>query len=520
MRLKFAAITMHPVTKGTIVLLFSLAMCYTFDYGIHTFLLSSILPLLAFMYFGQDQEDKLPPGPLGLPIVGCLPWLMRDSNKYFMECHKKYGAMFTLRLGNSANVIINDYEMIKEFGNLAQGQHRPNVGIIRELVKTKGLVDAEGEVWMHQRRFVLHSLRDSGMGKLQMDDKIMNEMGKMIKYIESQGGKPMCFRRILSLVTSSIVCKLSFDKQFDYEDPKFLALIAMFNEQIVVTGKLYVLTFFPWLRLFFKTKFLQAETNMKRTHVQCAKIVDEHRKSLDPNNPRDLIDLYLLEMEREPSEETKPYLDTFTEEQLIFITMDLFFAGTETTSTTIMWALAYMAMYPEIQRKVQAEIDDVLGEEGTPSTTDRYRLPYAMATLQEVERFATIAPRALPRSNKVQLSFRGYSFPSGTIFSFNIHAVHRDPRLWKNPDVFNPDRFMQADGTVFRPPHLMPFGSGRRACVGEALARTEIFIMFSSLMQKFSFKIPQHIPLEIKSTIGIVNSIHDYKLEAVPRHPK
>lgn len=120
--------------------------------------------------------------------------------------------------------------------------------------------------------------------------------------------------------------------------------------------------------------------------------------------------------------------------------------------------------------------------------TNQPLLPFTVATLQEIERLGSVAPTSFCRSNPNPAKFNGYDFPAQTIFYFNIYGIHRDPKLWDRPELFNPDRFVDHGGKVFRSPQLMPFGSGKRACPGKNLARAELFLYFVTLFQRFRFE--------------------------------
>ncbi|KAG1659626.1 Cytochrome P450 2U1 [Nymphon striatum] len=205
-------------------------------------------------------------------------------------------------------------------------------------------------------------------------------------------------------------------------------------------------------------------------------------------NPRDFLDLYLIEMSKEVTEENKDALKTFNIEQLQYVISDLFAAGTETVSITINWDLLFMIHHPKIQEKVQAEIDEVIGKERLPTMEDKRLLPFTTATLQEIERLGSVLPATIPRINDKPVEFKGYKFPEQSVFLFDLYCVHRDPTYWKNPLDFDPNRFIDKDGIVFRPPYLMPFGSGKRVCVGESMAKMEIFLIFVTLLQKFTFE--------------------------------
>lgn len=206
----------------------------------------------------------------------------------------------------------------------------------------------------------------------------------------------------------------------------------------------------------------------------------------------------------------------FNEENLICSTLDLFFAGTETTSTTLRWGLLYMALYPEVQEKVQAEIDRVLGQSQQPSTAARESMPYTNAVIHEVQRMGNIIPLNVPREVAVDTTLAGYHLPKGTTVLINLTALHRDPAEWATPDTFNPEHFLE-NGKFKKREAFLPFSIGKRACLGEQLARTELFVFFTSLLQKFSFRPPDNEKLSLKFRVGLTLSPVTSRICAVPR---
>ncbi|XP_072039613.1 methyl farnesoate epoxidase-like [Amphiura filiformis] len=196
----------------------------------------------------------------------------------------------------------------------------------------------------------------------------------------------------------------------------------------------------------------------------------------------------------------------------------LFSAGAETTVTTLRWSLLYMMAYPEIQGRIQREIDDVVGRNRLPNYSDREHLPYTEATLMEIARIASIAPFGIPHVAAQNTTLFGYNIPEETIIMSNIWAIHNDPDTWKDPDMFRPERFLDGDRLAKQPDAYLPFSAGRRVCLGENLARIELFLFFSHCLHRFTFKKPQDSPeLSFDGVAGAANSPRFYETEAILR---
>ncbi|XP_014677470.1 PREDICTED: cytochrome P450 2C25-like [Priapulus caudatus] len=179
--------------------------------------------------------------------------------------------------------------------------------------------------------------------------------------------------------------------------------------------------------------------------------------------------------------------------ELLFVIWDLFMAGTETTSTTMRWAMLFMLKHPNICRKVQVEIDDVIGGGRLPAMADANKMPFTEATIMEIQRLGNIVPLGVPHATSEQIEFRGYTIPANTTVMSNITAVMMDPTYFPNPERFCPERFLDENGRVIKNEALIPFSVGRRVCLGESLAKMELFLFFTSILQNFDVKLPDGV---------------------------
>uniref|UniRef100_S4RTL2 Uncharacterized protein n=1 Tax=Petromyzon marinus TaxID=7757 RepID=S4RTL2_PETMA len=131
------------------------------------------------------------------------------------------------------------------------------------------------------------------------------------------------------------------------------------------------------------------------------------------------------------------------------------------------------------------------GRERPPSLSDREKLPFTNAVLYEVQRFASIVPLALPHATTRDALFQGYFLPEGTIVFAVLDSVLKDPSQWETPEEFNPSHFLDRDGKFRKRDAFLPFSAGRRVCLGEQLAKAELFLFLVALLQKFSFVAPR-----------------------------
>ncbi|XP_065738859.1 vitamin D 25-hydroxylase isoform X2 [Phocoena phocoena] len=153
--------------------------------------------------------------------------------------------------------------------------------------------------------------------------------------------------------------------------------------------------------------------------------------------------------------------------------------------------------------QVQKEIDLIIGPSGTPSWDDKCKMPYTEAVLHEVLRFCNIVPLGIFHATSEDAVVRGYSIPKGTTVITNLYSVHFDEKYWRDPEVFYPDRFLDSSGYFAKKEALVPFSLGRRHCLGEQLARMEMFLFFTTLLQRFHLHFPHELVPNLKPRLGM-----------------
>jgi len=272
---------------------------------------------------------------------------------------------------------------------------------------------------------------------------------------------------------------------------------------VIFTQGAKVDTFPYWLsRLFPRMTGLEerskAQEGILNYLLSVAQEQQEEREQ--ESEPRHFIDVYLAEMEKNPKD--------FSFEELCSIIFDFFSAGTETSSTTMKWAVLFLTINQEVQQRCRDEVMDVLGEEKA-AVADMPRMPYVLATIAEIQRIARVAPSSIPHTSTATTSINlskpsnsskstdtsssmSYTFPPGSNFMANISFIMNDPKHFVDPDQFNPERFINEDGRYLKSERVVPFSIGKRYCMGELLARNEVFIFFVSLLQQVKMVPPLH----------------------------
>nr|XP_040041247.1 cytochrome P450 2J6-like [Gasterosteus aculeatus aculeatus] len=476
--------------------------CFNLD--VKNFLIFAVVFLLSADYIKNRRPGSFPPGPPALPIVGHIFNL--DYTRVHVSLTQlagRYGDVYSLRMGQRWMVVLNGITVLKE-ALVNQGDSvadRPYSPLQHDVSYGLGVIFSNGNKWKQQRRFALSTMRHFGFGKKSLEPVILDEFICCAKNFKSHKGKPFDPHLIVNNVVSNVICSLVFGHRFEYGDEKFLKLMKWFADGFELEVSVWVQLYnsFPVLmrRLPGPHQAVRHIWNNVKDFIGVE--LKEHKQNWDPSDQRDYIDCYLNEIQTSKGQAD----NTFDEENLVLCVLDLFSAGSETTSTTLRWAFLYMVKYPEIQAKVQAEIDRVIGQSRLPSMEDRANMPYTDAVIHEVQRMANIVPLSLPHITSKDIQLGGYTIPKGVTIIPNLTSVLFDKNEWETPDTFNPGHFLNEEGKFVKSAAFIPFSAGKRLCLGENLAKMELFLFFTSFMQHFTFSMPPGVKPVMDFCFGI-----------------
>ncbi|CAB1350115.1 unnamed protein product [Coregonus sp. 'balchen'] len=381
--------------------------------------------------------DLLLQAPSTVTLLGALLFMM------------KYGSVFTVHFGPKKVVVLAGYKTVKqalvnqaeEFGN------RDIPRMSRDINQGHGVLFANGDSWREMRRFALTNLRDFGMGKKGAEEKIIEEIPYLIELFEKHKGKAFDTTQPVNYAASNIISAIVYGSRFEYSDSQF-------------RGMLY--NMFSWLGPWLKSRKVMLK-NVDNNHRDVKELVRGLKESLNPQMCRGF--------------ESGNMDSHYHENNLISSVTNLFAAGTDTTGTTLRWD------------RVQEEISRVIGSR-QPLVEDRKNLPYTDAVIHEIQRLANIVPMSIPHATSRDVTFQGYFIKKGTSVIPLLTSVLHDDSEWESPHCFNPSHFLDEQGRFVKRDAFMAFSAGRRVCLGEGLARMELFLFFTSLLQHFSFTPP------------------------------
>ncbi|KAL8604729.1 hypothetical protein ACOMHN_017688 [Nucella lapillus] len=484
-------------------------------------LVGGVLALTFLWWRSTRRPAGIPPGPgLALPLLGHLHLLERDPRAKFSQWRQQYGDIFSLYLGNHLVIVLNGYSVLREaFVKCGEVfSDRPHMFITDRISKERGVVMSSGTTWKEQRKTSLGILREMGMGKNVLAEKIQEEVGHFIQAVENLEGKPADLNHLTTVSVSNNICSIVFGKRFEYDDPVFAMYLNNLEENVKKLSGAAIINFFPFL------EFLPCDPLGVRkilSNVQLIEdkffqpIIDKHWDTFPQDEATDFIYAYMREMKKK---EQQGALTTLCDSEMMKTVGDLFVAGTETTAGVIKWALLYFLHHPHVQENCYKEVCDVIGTNRLPNIQDRGRMVYLEATINEVLRFADIAPFAVQHTTLYDVELQGYVIPKQAIILPSLDSVLNDPKAWGDPENFRPERFINDEGKLVKPEEFIPFGLGRRACLGEALARMELFLYLCTLVQRFSF-LPTD-PNALPTTVGILGAALkpvSYEIRAVRR---
>ncbi|KAH7665221.1 Flavonoid 3'-monooxygenase protein [Dioscorea alata] len=460
-----------------------------------TLLISSLFLFLFAFSNKNNKKDKahqppLPPCPIGWPILGNLPQLGSKPHQTLHNLSKIYGPLFRLRFGSVTVVVASSAGIASQFLRTLDANFSnrpPNSGAEHIAYNYQDIVFAPyGPRWRMLRRLCsLHLFSAKALDELRHVRE--GEVKLLASELVRAQGKEVSLGNLVNVCATNALSRAVVGRRV-FEQGGVGEFKEMVVELMKLAGVFNIGDFVPWLRPFDVQGVVG---RMKRLHRWydgfLSKIMEEHRME-DGNKGGDLLSVLLGLKDDEHGDEEAKLTDT----NIKALLLNLFTAGTDTSASTVEWAMAELIRHPDILAAVQAEIDAVIGRSRLVSELDLAKLPLLQAIIKETFRLHPSTPLSLPRTAAEPCEVGGFHVPGGATLLVNVWAIARDPEVWSDPLEFKPSRFLpggsHADvdlkGAHFE---LIPFGAGRRICAGLSLGLRMVTLMVASLVHGFDW---------------------------------
>ncbi|ESO84646.1 hypothetical protein LOTGIDRAFT_196500 [Lottia gigantea] len=464
--------------------------------------------MISYRFIGKKY--KLPPGPWGPPFFGNL-WSFRSESLFRLLCKwkVKYGPIITVHFGPVKCVTLNSTEVVREalIKKDIDFAGRLKTHTFERLTNGyKDIVFGDfGTEWKVLRKVALQGMRQFASGE-KLGEKLHESGSKVFKLMREKEGEVLDIEKHITLFIVNFIYGLCFHKSFEIDDKEFLYILQLFTKISAEFGNGLWEDIIPLLRYYPTKKYIRIMDAFDYLNDLLIKEHENHKKSFSTDDMKDLTD-YLINARNEAIAEDPAVEQMITDQHIVETLKDIFTAGVDTTRQTLTWTIYLLVQHPEIQKKAQEEIDQVLDAGQQPSISDKERLPYTEAVLHESMRFMPVVPLGVPHSTLCDTTLGEYDIPKGTMVMVNHYALHMDKDVWGDPEVFRPERLLDEDGSLApKPMSWLPFSCGRRNCLGETIARPEMLLVLAMLLRNFSFscaegKIMNMTPLE--STISL-----------------
>ncbi|XP_070575257.1 steroid 17-alpha-hydroxylase/17,20 lyase-like [Ptychodera flava] len=451
-------------------------------------IMTVILLLVLAALWSMYVPNKFPPGPVAWPFVANSSGLKGDLSEFLIALSERYGGIFSVKIKGRKTVIINDIDMIREALVKKEFGGRP-WRFFNDVLSEGGkdITDCSySPEYVARRKLLIRLLRNATV-RQRMEEAAREAFLQVKNSIDDINGKPFNPQPYLALVVGSAATSLCFGRKYNIDDPELREIICAFENVNERFDHEVLIEMFPILRHVPTKGVRESKKAVSDWLMLIQSKIDQRKSQHNEGAVYSLLD-GLFKFLKDADESGRDVSGWLTDVNVRQILSNVFIAAMFPTVITIAWFVAYLVNYPDVQTRMQQEIDDVIGPENLLLSSDAGTLRYCRAVILEVLRIRTVALRGLPHKTLENTCLGGYSIPSGTEIWMHFGNVHMNSKYWHEPEEFHPERFLDEDGNALPTPNtFLPFSAGRRKCVGESVAMNLITFTCVSLFQHFTF---------------------------------
>jgi cytochrome P450 len=482
-------------------------------FPMQTLLLLTLLGLLVLAW--KRLSGPRIPGPWSLPLLGDLQWLGTRPHEGLVRLRRHYGDVFRIRIGTLPVVVVSGLATVKRalVDQAEAFAGRPELFTFQFTSEGKTMCfNSYSATWKLHRRLAERALKMVAGGTTFMDSIVRREAETLSKELLAHGGAPVDPMEQLLWAVAHVKYSLCYGDSRDAGED-FAKLINKTLKLIGCHNNGNLINFFPWTRHLMRRHFSQLKDICHSMLSLTARKEKEHLDTYQSGQVRDALDALIA-----LGVETKCPLE---QERVLHTVQEYIGAGLDIVYCSLAWALLYLAQFPEIQRRLQEELDGVVEPGCTPRMEHREKLPYWQAFILETLRHSSVIPFALPHSTMEDVTLNGIHIPKDTFILVSLFSISRDPGLWEDPDAFRPERFLSSDGQsvdASLAERYIPFGVGKRRCVGEQFSRNEIFLFLSTIVHRCHVLKPGNVEdLDLRPEFGVIFRPKQFHVSFVSR---
>ncbi|XVE61223.1 hypothetical protein DITRI_Ditri06bG0022200 [Diplodiscus trichospermus] len=460
-----------------------------------------------------------PPSPPALPLIGHLHLLSSVLPKSFQDLARRYGPLIRIRLGASSCVVVSNATVAKEIFKTQEMNFssRPEFGSSEYFIYrgSRFVLAQYGDYWRFMKKLCMTRLLSvpqlDKFTDIRDQEKVTLVERVMKCYKE---GKPCDLSSELTTLTNNTICRMAMSTRCSGSEDDAAEIKELIRTCLQLSGKISVGDVLGPLKILdFSGNGMKLKAALLKYDRLVQRVIKEHQeeamKGFDEDKKKDLLDI-LLDVYRDPTAEMK-----ISMKDIKSFLLDIFMAGTDTSSSAMQWAMAELINHPKAFQKLRDEVNSVVGSNRIVKESDVQNLPYLRAVIRETLRLHPSAPLII-RECAEDCKVNGFMVKAKTRVLVNVYAVMRDPESWTNPDEFDPERFMESSdekigehqmefkGQNFR---YLPFGSGRRGCPGASLAMLVMHAAVGALVQCFDWEMKDGEKVDLSPGPGFASEM-------------